>query len=279
MNQQEIITKLKAHFPFKELEWRILNTIPDKSCGMVAAYVDNRAIQTRLDEAVGAYNWCNQFESWQDKAQICGISIYFDERKEWVTKFDGADNSEYEPIKGGLSDSMKRAAVQWGIGRYLYQLDNIWVEVEQKGKGYVIKQDQYPKLEAAYNKAVTAIFGVTTPDKTGTSASSDNKQPPVQPQPQQSTVTKEQPPVQQQQQSASNENKPATGMYTVQSLKPSGTSSQLVELLKDSGEVIKAYAKNDDALKVGACFTNLAIEEVNGKYGLYNKINAYELAA
>mgnify|MGYP002508284444 CR=1 FL=1 len=32
-----------------------------------------------------------------------------------------------EPIKGGLSDSMKRAAVQWGIGRVLYNMEPVLV--------------------------------------------------------------------------------------------------------------------------------------------------------
>jgi len=38
----------------------------------------------------------------------------------WVTKSDGADDSSIESAKGGISDSLKRAAVQYGIGRYLY---------------------------------------------------------------------------------------------------------------------------------------------------------------
>jgi len=45
-----------------------------------------------------------------------------------VTKWDGADNTDIESVKGGLSDSMKRAAVQWGMGRYLYALDEGWAD-------------------------------------------------------------------------------------------------------------------------------------------------------
>ena len=49
----------------------------------------------------------------------------------FITKWDGAEDSDIEPVKGGLSDSMKRAAVQWGIGRYLYSMGALWVDVEQ----------------------------------------------------------------------------------------------------------------------------------------------------
>src|SRR5690606_38042070 len=53
---------------------------------------------------------------------------------EWVTKWDGAENTEKEAVKGGLSGAMKRAAVQWGIGRYLYQLEEGWANVHEGGQ-------------------------------------------------------------------------------------------------------------------------------------------------
>jgi hypothetical protein len=52
---------------------------------------------------------------------MCGISVKIE--NEWVTKYDGAENTQVEAVKGGLSSSMKRTAVQFGIGRYLYHLD------------------------------------------------------------------------------------------------------------------------------------------------------------
>lgn len=78
----------------------------------------------RLDEVFGPENWQNQFKEWKGKAQLCGISCRIG--GEWVTKWDGADDTDFEPTKGGLSDSMKRAAIQWGIGRYLYYCGSSW---------------------------------------------------------------------------------------------------------------------------------------------------------
>jgi len=57
----------------------------------------------------------------------------------------GAENSDIEPVKGGLSDSFKRAAVQWGIGRYLYSLGAVWVDVEQRGKNVYITETAQEK--------------------------------------------------------------------------------------------------------------------------------------
>ena len=119
------------------------------------AYVTNRAIMTRLDSVVGPENWYNEFKPWhganKKESQLCGIAVYYEGRG-FITKWDGAEDSDIEPIKGGLSDSMKRAAVQWGIGRVLYNMDPVFVEVEQRGKTWYIKQNQQERLDYAYLK-------------------------------------------------------------------------------------------------------------------------------
>lgn len=146
--------ELSRPFAPEDLEWRIQVTSRDKTSGLAVPYVTNRAIQDRLDEVVGPENWCNEYRAWhgngKKEAQICGISIYF-EGKGFITKWDGAEDSDIEPLKGGLSDSMKRAAVQWGIGRVLYKMTKpIWVGIEQKGNSFVIRDSERSKLNRAY---------------------------------------------------------------------------------------------------------------------------------
>lgn len=129
------LTKLKEPFPANEIEWR-LQQCGTGSKGIWAkclAYVTNRAICNRLDEVCGAENWKNEFTKAPDGGVLCGISIKCD--GEWVTKYDGAENTDIEGVKGGLSGSMKRAAsTGWGIGRYLYNLDEGWANVCDDGK-------------------------------------------------------------------------------------------------------------------------------------------------
>jgi hypothetical protein len=123
--------KLAAPFAPKDVEWRIQNfgIVRDKPWAMVLAYVTNRAIQERLDEVVGYLDWKNEYSKSPEGGILCGISIWDGDKKEWVTKYDGADNTAVEAVKGGLSGSMKRAAVQWGIGRYLYKLEANFAEI------------------------------------------------------------------------------------------------------------------------------------------------------
>jgi len=98
----------------------------------VLAYVTNRAIMDRLDEVAGPGNWKNEFREGPGGGVLCGISIRL--AGEWITKWDGAENTDIEGVKGGLSGAMKRAAVQWGIGRYLYNLDEGWANIHDGGQ-------------------------------------------------------------------------------------------------------------------------------------------------
>ncbi|HEX8672602.1 MAG TPA: Rad52/Rad22 family DNA repair protein [Longimicrobium sp.] len=124
---------LQDRFPAEEIEWR-LQQAGEKN-GRVWAicvpYVTNRAIQSRLDEVVGPGNWKNEFRPGPDGGVMCGLSVRVGE--EWVTKWDGAENTDIEGVKGGLSGAMKRSAVQWGIGRYLYGLDETFAQVSDTG--------------------------------------------------------------------------------------------------------------------------------------------------
>lgn len=126
---KEIEAKLKAPFRPDEIEFRITATSNNK--GLAVAYVQNRAVQNRLDEVMGFNNWKNEFIV-TDKGKICGLSLRIND--EWITKYDGANDTKIEATKGGISDSMKRAAVQWGIGRYLYNLPSQWVKIDGNKK-------------------------------------------------------------------------------------------------------------------------------------------------
>ena len=140
---------LKEPFPENDIEWRVqrAGAKNDQPWAMVLAYVTNRAIMNRLDDIVGPENWRNEFKTGPDGGVLCGIGIYIN--GEWVTKWDGADKTQVEAVKGGLSGAMKRAAVQWGIGRYLYNLDATFAEISDKGVHYqpADKGNKYPAFK------------------------------------------------------------------------------------------------------------------------------------
>ncbi len=84
---------------------------------MVLAYMDNRAVQERFDE-VFANCWTGRTNSKQ--LQMAGRYVVYPLSLEMNGLPNGMaqKNTQVEAVKGGLSGSMKRAAVQWGVGRY-----------------------------------------------------------------------------------------------------------------------------------------------------------------
>ncbi len=114
------LNKFDEPFSPEDIEWRIQQsgkTRDGKVWAMVLAYVTNRAIMKRLDDVCGKAGWRNEYRDIPNNGGVeCGISIKID--SEWVTKWDAAENTQVEAVKGGRSGAMKRAAVQWGIGRY-----------------------------------------------------------------------------------------------------------------------------------------------------------------
>lgn len=132
------LDRLKDHFPENHIEWRIAQSgtgAGGKPWGIAVAYISARAIMDRLDEVVGPENWTvdYRFESNANMKPgiICQIGIKCDDK--WVYKADGADQTDTEAFKGGLSGALKRAGSAWGIGRYLYDLEQDFVQTVEKG--------------------------------------------------------------------------------------------------------------------------------------------------
>lgn len=132
------LAKLKEPFPPDCVSWRVGSTTKDKKKGMALAYIDARDVMHRLDDVCGPENWQCDYPHAGQKT-VCRIGIRID--GEWIWKANGAGDTDIEGEKGALSDAFKRAAVLWGIGQYLYELDSPWVELDTRtapdGKVYV----------------------------------------------------------------------------------------------------------------------------------------------
>ncbi len=134
----EIKRTLERPFPVRSLHWRVGATNKDKTSGIALAYITARDVMNRLDEAVG-------FDGWECEYQllgsiiVCRLSLRIGATDDsqwgtkWVSREDGAGETQVEAEKGGLSDALKRSAVRFGVGRYLYALPNVWVPLEKRG--------------------------------------------------------------------------------------------------------------------------------------------------
>ena len=128
-NHDLLMRQLRAPFPRDKIKFRPGATTKDKAKGLALAYADARTFQDRLDDVWGTDNWESHCVT-NDGGCICSITLHFnlDDGTSYArTKSDGAGATDVEGEKGAISDAFKRACVQWGIGRYLYNLSDMWV--------------------------------------------------------------------------------------------------------------------------------------------------------
>ncbi len=119
------ITKLKDPLQINDIDFRI-QSINKGGYATVLAYKNARVDMNRLDDVCGALNW--KREHLNNNAN-CIISIWDEEKKQWVSKEDTGAESFTEKEKGLASDSFKRAGFNWGIGRELYDYPVIQIKL------------------------------------------------------------------------------------------------------------------------------------------------------
>ena len=146
MNPQtsaQIQSELSASIPYK---WRLKSVTnkaqkpyPAGTRGQFLAYIQARDVFNRLDAVLGLSHWQSSVKRInEDGSAVVALSIRID--GEWITREDvGYPNNpgagvEDEPLKAAISDGIKRAAVHFGIGRFLYDLPARWVDIDQHGQ-------------------------------------------------------------------------------------------------------------------------------------------------
>jgi hypothetical protein len=139
---KEILQALSAEFPAGVEHYRVGPTwdADGGKMGIPLAYIDARAVMDRLDEVVGPAAWSDDYVDGPSGGTKCALTVM------GVTKhgIGMAGDKESEKAKSEESDSLKRAAVKFGIGRYLYDLELPPVRLIQRGKDWVLPRDYKP---------------------------------------------------------------------------------------------------------------------------------------
>jgi len=131
-----LMEELNTPFETRHIEWRVQSASKrgNNLKVLVLPYLTARSVMQRLDDVCGGF-WQSNYDKIQTtgtEAFQCRLSIKIGD--EWITRTDAAEVSDIESVKGGHSNALKRAGVQWGIGRYLYDLEPFWVELKNQGQ-------------------------------------------------------------------------------------------------------------------------------------------------
>lgn len=122
------LDQLRKHIPY---HWKIQGFTKSKDKAICVAYIDSRDAQNLLDEICWPENWSSEFYEVKGKL-FCRVGIYVN--SQWVYKsdsgaLDASDDVDSETTsKWESSDAFKRACVQWGIGRFLYDMKIQWID-------------------------------------------------------------------------------------------------------------------------------------------------------
>jgi len=141
---KDITARLAQPFEPGEVKWKAQAVKGNRA--LAVAYVDARVIQDRLDDVLGVEGWQDEYQLLPDNSVMCRLRLKLGRR--WITKMDVGSPSEQpdggDRLKAAFSDALKRAAVKFGIGRFLYRLPQQWCDYDPAKKQFV----STPKLPA-----------------------------------------------------------------------------------------------------------------------------------
>jgi hypothetical protein len=161
--------------PFEPTEVKFKPAVVSGNRALALAYVDARAIQDRLDTVLGVAGWQDDYECRPDGSVVCRLRLRLGD--EWITKVDVGGPSEQpdggDRLKAAFSDALKRAAVKFGIGRYLYRLPTQWIDYDPQRRQFArapaLPAWALPAKEAKDSRAKPAArIGVHTLPANGT---------------------------------------------------------------------------------------------------------------
>jgi hypothetical protein len=116
---QELFAALAAPFPAESIKM-----LPKG--GRNFAHISARTAMNRLDDVLGPQNWWDEYEA-KEHSVLCRLTIRFEGQGGEVFQITKCDAGAYAGMadsgdddKSGYSDAFKRAAVKFGVGRYLY---------------------------------------------------------------------------------------------------------------------------------------------------------------
>jgi hypothetical protein len=120
---------LKAPFPKERLGVKVQNFNKDRSRAMLVLYLQHTDVQDRLEEVDPAWTTEVLHEQRMDDSVYVRLRLTL----KGVTRENVGEGSD---PKGAYSDALKRCAMLFGVGRYLYDSDTIWVDYDDSRDRY-----------------------------------------------------------------------------------------------------------------------------------------------
>jgi len=149
MDWQDWQMALVAPFDPQDVDFKPQTMSKDGNKALAIAFVDPRRYQERLSQVFGVAGWSVEYRELGEKAIIAKLTIRTPDGqvvREEVGEFEDGDKARYPSAS---AQAFKRACVTLGIGRYLYDLPQTWVTVENRR----ITDSELARLRSQLTKA------------------------------------------------------------------------------------------------------------------------------
>lgn len=134
---EQITALLREPFQPNEVKWKPQAVKESKA--LAVAFIDARTVERRLDSVMSLDGWEDDYQVMENGGVICRLKLRIGNA--WVQRCDVGSPSEQpdegDRTKAAFSDALKRAAVKFGVGRYLYRLPLQWVDYDPKARKFV----------------------------------------------------------------------------------------------------------------------------------------------
>ena len=141
MKLSDIQKRLQAPFPVKDVHWKPASFNRERSRALLLAHIDARAVQDRLDATCP--------DDWSFELELVTVAMRPTVKGRLtvlgVVREDFGEGDEVSTLKAAASDAFKRCAGQFGIGRYLDDLPESWVDWDD-ARHALVDPVQMPEL-------------------------------------------------------------------------------------------------------------------------------------
>ena len=139
----KLLSELEVPFSPDQVRWRVTNTTNDKKRGQIVPYADSRAYTDRLNSLFTPQGWTREYkvETMTNITRIkkgesivsgkvlvtctvtlLGIGSHSGTGEEWADDDNGLTSAD--------AQAFKRACSCFGLGRYFYDFNAIWVDLD-----------------------------------------------------------------------------------------------------------------------------------------------------
>ena len=140
----KLISELEVPFSSDQVRWRVTNTTNDKKRGQSVPYADSRAYTDRLNALFTPQGWTREYNvqtmtniTRVKKGEsllsgkvlvtctvvILGVGSHSGTGEEWADDDNGITSAD--------AQAFKRACSCFGLGRYFYDIQAVWVDLDQ----------------------------------------------------------------------------------------------------------------------------------------------------